>query len=75
MAEIESIADRVWEKALKDEAYRERLLANPATELKKEGLTYIPDDLKVEIKEGKLTFSTSDQLALEQLNKRVTKSK
>ena len=75
MAEIESIADRVWEKALKDETYRERLFTNPATELKKEGLTYVPDDLKVEVKEGKLTFSTSDQLALEQLNKRVTKDK
>lgn len=75
MAEIESIADKVWEKALKDKDYREKLLANPVTELKKEGLTYIPDDLKIEVKGGSLTFSTSDQLALKQLNKRITKSK
>ena len=67
--------DQIWTKALQDEAYREKLLANPVTELKKEGYTNIPDDLKIEIKGGKLTFSTSDDLALEKLNARVTKSK
>jgi len=67
--------DEIWEKAIKDEAYRERLLANPVTELKKEGYTDVPDDLKVEIKDGKLTFSTSDELILGKLNARVTKSK
>ncbi len=65
----------IWDRALTDEAYREKLLANPATELKKEGYTNVPDDLKIEIKSGKLTFSTSDELALDKLNARVTKSK
>jgi len=65
----------IWDKAVEDEAYREKLLANPVTELKKEGYTDVPDDLKVEIKNGKLTFSTSDQLALDKLNARITKSK
>ena len=67
--------DEIWNRALKDETYRERLLANPVTELKKEGYTDVPDDLKVEIKDGKLTFSTSDELILGKLNARVTKSK
>jgi hypothetical protein len=67
--------DEIWNKALKDEAYREKLLANPVTELKKEGYPDVPDDLKVEIKDGKLTFSTSDELILGKLNARVTKSK
>jgi len=67
--------DAIWEKALEDEAYREKLLANPVTELKKEGYTDVPDDLKIEIKDGKLTFSTSDELVLGKLNKRITKSK
>ena len=67
--------DAIWEKALEDEAYREKLLANPVTELKKEGYTDVPDDLKIEIKDGKLTFSTSDELVLGKLNARVTKSK
>ena len=67
--------DEIWEKALEDEAYREKLLANPVTELKKEGYTDVPDDLKIEIKGGKLTFSTSDELVLGKLNKRITKSK
>jgi len=67
--------DEIWEKALEDEAYREKLLANPVTELKKEGYTDVPDDLKIEIKDGKLTFSTSDELVLGKLNARVTKSK
>lgn len=75
MAKIESVADKIWGKALKDEAYRKKILANPVTELKKEGLTYVPDDLKVKLEGKKLVFSTSDKLALEQLNKRVTKSK
>jgi len=65
----------IWDRALTDEAYREKLLANPATELKKEGYTNVPDDLKIEITGGKLTFSTSDDLALDKLNARVTKSK
>ena len=65
----------IWDKAIKDVAYREKLLANPVTELKKEGYTDIPDDLKIEIKDGKLTFSSSDKLALGKLNARVTKSK
>ena len=67
--------DEIWEKALEDEAYRDKLLANPVTELKKEGYTDVPDDLKIEIKDGKLTFSTSDELVLGKLNARVTKSK
>jgi len=67
--------DEIWNRALKDEAYRGKLLANPVTELKKEGYTDVPDDLKVEIKDGKLTFSTSDELILGKLNARVTKSK
>ena len=65
----------IWDKAIEDVAYREKLLANPVTELKKEGYTDIPDDLKVEIKDGKLSFSSSDELALGKLNARVTKSK
>lgn len=65
----------IWDRALTDEGYREKLVANPATELKKEGYTNVPDDLKIEIKGGKLTFSTSDELALDKLNARVTKSK
>ncbi len=65
----------IWDKALRDEAYREKLLANPITELKKEGYTDVPDDLKIEIKDGKLTFSTSDELVLGKLNARITKSK
>ena len=66
---------QIWNKALEDKAYRKKLLANPVTELKKEGYTDIPDDLKIKIKDGKLTFSSSDELALGKLNARVTKSK
>jgi len=65
----------IWNRALRDEAYREKLLANPITELKKEGYTDVPDDLKIEIKDGQLTFSTSDELVLGKLNARITKSK
>ena len=65
----------IWSRAVKDEAYREKLIANPVTVLKKEGYINIPDDLKIEIRDGKPVFSTSDELALEKLNARVTKSK
>ena len=65
----------IWARAVKDKEYRQRLLADPVTELKKEGFTNIPDDLKLELKEGKPVFSTSDELALEKLNARITKSK
>ncbi len=37
--------DDIWKRAVDDEAYRDRLLANPVTELKKEGYTDVPDDL------------------------------
>ena len=65
----------IWDKAVEDEAYRKKLIANPVTELKKEGYTDIPDDLKISLKDGKLTFDSSDKLALGKLNARVTKSK
>ncbi len=75
MAELETQVDLVWTKALQDEEYRNKVLANPVVELKKAGIDDVPDDLKVELKDGQLTFSTSDQLALEQLESRITKSK
>lgn len=65
----------IWDRALRDEAYREKLLANPVTELKKEGYADVPDDLKIEIKDGKLSFSTEDELVLGKLGARITKSK
>lgn len=67
--------DAIWKKALKDEAYRKQLMANPAVELKKAGVADVPGDLKMSIVGGKLTFKTADQMALKQLNSRVTKSK
>lgn len=75
MAELEKEGAAIWEKALKDEAYREKLFANPGVELKKMGWGYVPADLKIWMKGGKLNFSTKDALILEELGKRMTKSK
>jgi len=75
MATLEKDGAMVWDKALKDEAYRKKLFANPAVELKKIGWGYVPVDLKIWMEGGKLHFSTKDALILEEMGKRMTKSK
>ena len=67
--------ERVWQKATEDESFRQKLIQNPVTVLKAEGVQDVPEDLQISVENGQVSFSTSDELALDQLNARVTKSK